>query len=248
MPQVGWLYKGRKYTKEEMEAYADSYPEGFPFTPGQVREMWNGPERDYISPTTLGSCARAWHLKRTTDYWEDIEKSWAKFRGTAIHKLMEGEYNEPDAILEQRRQKTITTAIGPVVIEGTPDKVVPSKGLLIDYKSMNDDKIGKLKPAWVQQLSCYRWMLFPDIPIERAFIQQIAMKNTFRLEIKLWDLEKTESWIRARAPEFARVLSGGVTEDNLPRVLIDGLDSGTYLCWGWCPVGPECRRLAAQGK
>jgi hypothetical protein len=256
MPQVGWLVNGQHVKHKDLLEWAGTYPKGFDYSPEMVEGMYQPTERDYVSPTMLADCPRKHYLKRAFPYYEKVEHAWNTYRGHIAHAMMEKAASEGDAILEQRRQKVIQTEAGPIMIEGTPDKVVPSQALLIDYKSIKDrDVVTKLSDdkaykwaSWKQQLSAYRWMLWPDIPIERAFIQQISMERPFRLEVPLWELEDTEVWIRARAPEFKRVLDGDVTLDTLPPVLVEGIDEKYPLCKNYCPVAARCRKLASEGK
>ena len=245
MGQVGWIYLGDYYTHQEMMSLAATYPEGFSYTPDMLEEMLQGEERDYISPSTLGGCARQWKLKREEPYYEELDKAWPKFRGTLAHAVMEAGPNEPDAILEISRERVLETPLGPVIIYGKPDKVIPSLKLLIDYKTIKAIE-RKPKAAWIQQLSCYRWLLAGDgIEVERAIIQQISMALPYRLEIPLWDLEYTEIWLKARVPEFVLALEPG---DTYPRALIEGIDDNTWVQCQWCPVAAKCRALQREGK
>lgn len=137
-----------------------------------------------------------------------------------------------------------------LLLRGTPDKVLPSKKLLIDYKTIKEI-VSTPKAGWTPQLSCYRWMLHHNgIEIERAIIQQVSMKVPARIEIDLWPLDATEQYIMSRALRFAPVLDGSITLDNLPPMLDPVLDADqVWLCnSSWCPVQYQCKKLKAEGK
>lgn len=252
MPQRGWIINGERMTHAEAMAYAWGYPANFDYTPQDLEEMYQDHLRTYISPTMFSGCARQEVLKRTVDYWLDPDKVWALRRGTLAHKLMEDGTHEPDAILEQKLACEVLLPDGrTLTLRGTPDKVVPSKKLLIDYKTIKQ-LTGVAKGHWIAQLSCYRWMLWQHgIEVERAFIQQIGMERPKRLYIPLHPLAWAEQYIIRRAPQFVGVVDGTFDLDHLPPLLNFTLDTdATWQCYArkgpgsaWCPVADQCMRL-----
>lgn len=92
------------------------------------------------------------------------------------------------------------------------------------------------------------WHPSEAIQIDVATIQLISMDGASRVDLELWPLARIEGWLKSRMPEFVRVRDGEVTDDTLPRILIEGIDDLAYLCKNWCAVGEFCRALAADGK
>jgi len=276
--QIGWIWDGRRWTHEEILELARTYPDDFPYTPQTVEKMFVQEERDYISPTMLSDCPRAIVLKQQSDYWVPLEYAYAAYRGTMIHAFLDDGTQEDDALVE--RAIRITYEIpggGWMYLRGKPDKVIPGQKLLIDYKSIKDDDVGKKKPYWVPQLSVYRYMLAqphefmhecPDgealetwetegpIEVTRALIQQFSMKRPHRTALELWPLGQTKEYLDARISKFVGVFDGTYDVDELlPPVLDAELDSDSvWKCTGWrgkapwCPVAGLCAQIAREGR
>ncbi len=284
MPQVGWLIQDSKGEWREVEygrlmEYAKNYPQNFDYTPEMLEGMFRHFERDYMSPTMLGDCPREVVLKRHLDYWVPLEYAWPAYRGTIGHAIMESSKNEPDAILEKRL--TCEFVLKPTgetwIIKGTPDKVLPSQKLLVDYKTL-DKTVITAKKSWTPQLSAYRWMLHQHgIEIDRAIIQEISMTHPLRLEIDLWPLQKSERWLNARITRFKGAFNGDyyvqigdrgnfarvinqvdladlVNMVKLPPILDQTLEAD--VAWkcvsrnnkpAWCAVAKECMELHRKG-
>ncbi len=259
MSQVGWVIEGKRYSHAEAMAYARTYPDGLAFGADLLDQMYQANLRTYISPTMFSGCVRAEVLKRETDYWLDPAKAWPLLRGTVAHLIMERGAHEPDAVLETSLSCEVKLLDGrTVTLKGTPDKVVPSQRLLVDYKSI-DVVTDTPKDYWIAQLSCYRWMLAQhEIPIDRAYIQQISMKTTKRLWLDLWPLDKAERYIQERAAKFAGVVDGTYTLENLPAPFNFTLEAdSTWQCGPlrngdvWCAVQQQCMarlRLDMENK
>lgn len=283
MGQVGWLVDGVPWLHEDLLAYAETYPGDFDYTPQMIRAMFVDAERAYVSATMIGSCPRELALRNLdpNGYYVPLEYAYGAYRGTVLHEHMEdleswgGTFaaevkrsflragtHEPDAIIERPIELDLLLPDGStVLLKSTPDKVVSSEGLLIDYKSI-DEVISTPKASWEAQLSVYRWMLHKTgIEVSRAFIQQISMKRTKRLPIELWDLGTTEAYIFERVPQFAGIFDGTYGVDTtvpentvLPPPLDFQLDAElAWKCNGrngkesWCPVSERCKELARRG-
>ena len=90
-----------------------------------------------ISTTALLTpCVRQTVLERSVSYTNSLDKLWPAFLGTIAHRVLEGSM-APDAYGEER----FWAPWGDDYVSCSPDLVVPSKGLLYDYK-------GKFKKGW----------------------------------------------------------------------------------------------------
>lgn len=167
MPQIGWIYQGKKYSHEKMMDFAKRYPPGFKYTPEVLNGMFQRRERNYPSPTGIAGCPREQVLKMQTRYYVDIDKAWAAFRGTTAHEVLEKASKvEPGVIVERAVRALVDMGDGRQIwFPGRVDKVVPQERLLVDYKTVTDfvnpdTQKGRNKMAgWRAQLSQYRWIL-----------------------------------------------------------------------------------------
>lgn len=249
MPQVGWIINGEQLLHADALQKAMTYPPGWHYDANMLSQMFQGSLRNFMSPTMFPGCRRRQVLERVTDFYLDPDKAWALLRGTMVHNILERGVHEPDAIIEQRLVCLVRTDDGRTVeVRGQPDKVVPSRNLLIDYKTIND-VTNVPKDYWISQLSCYRWMLDQHgIPIDKAYIQQVGTKKPHRLWVtdKLWSLERTERYIVQKAAHFAGVFDGTFDLENLPEPLDFVLEKEqTWQCFPtrsgiWCPVQATC--------
>jgi hypothetical protein len=158
----------------------------------------------YISATMLtgAGCRRQVFYERTVDYYEVPLRRFWPFRGTLAHRAIEGAgealipygwaqevrlsteltYDLPAPIFDGDRftgrfdeSKSLVVPLG-----GTTDAVNPYRKLLVDMKSMAENKVykfvtGNTKGTYsahhadshVEQLNIYRWML-ARTPIPQA--------------------------------------------------------------------------------
>lgn len=255
MPQAGWYFQGRNWTNEELKAYAADHLDEVPYDPAIIDNMWNGRERNFYSPTMMTGCPRQEVLKRLEDYYLEPEKAYKAWRGTLAHTMLENLKHEADAVLEKRFKALLPLGDGSGVwMFGKPDKIVPSKTRLIDYKTLEEVK-STPKDGWTPQLSSYRWLLGKNgIEINEAVIQQISMGKAKRLPVEMWDLDYTEEWLRGRMSMFKGTLDGWFSLDNLPPMLDFILDPNAWLCRkqkdgkAWCPVQAQCFAHARAGR
>jgi len=264
LPQVGWLVKDKKgdyrpISHDKLMAFARTYPKGFHYTPEMLDGMFQHQERDYMSPTMLANCPREVVLRRQLDYYVCVDYAWPAYRGTIGHAIMENSLKqEPDAIIEKRLMcEFILKPSGErIILAGTPDKVLPSQGLLVDYKTIQERDLGATKNYWIPQLSAYRWMLLQHgIVITRALIQQVGMMRPHRVELELWDLDRTERWLNARIHQFKGAFDGTYDIERLlpPPVTFLTEPDVAWKCIArngkpaWCSVQEECFALQEQG-
>jgi hypothetical protein len=251
MPQAYWMYQKKRWTKEEMEAYAATHPLDFPYDPEMLDAMWQHSEREFLSPTMLNSCARQVALKRLVPYGEYLRNAWTRFRGNLGHLLMEHTKLKLPGVVREERMVVKVALDGHIYeIYGKPDKYVVHDQLLVDYKTVeelvdiNTEKGRKKLNGWATQLSLYRWMLHHNgVPIERAIISEIHMHEPARIEVPLWPLENVEVYIRERLlAGFKDVFTCDL--DSLPPTLKPD-DDMFWLCNSpWCPVSYPCKQLA----
>jgi hypothetical protein len=113
--------------------------------------------RDYISTTTLTSkCLRSQFLQRGTDYAEDPERLWARFRGTLLHGQLE--QHAAPASIEEARYHVDLPGLGH--LSGSPDLLDTRMGILYDYKVTRENP--KFSYPWgdhVEQMNVNRWLI-----------------------------------------------------------------------------------------
>ena len=218
MPQVGWKLYFQDPDTGEIEAedhtYADAirwaktYPVGFNYTPGMLIQMMKlNKERTYPSPSMLPSCPRQVALKKFVDYYVPVKHNWVTYRGTMAHVMMEHEWQEPNAVLEQPVSMPVTLSDGRVVVlQGKPDKHVrlepsdehPGQWILIDYKTI-ETLASKPKVHWTWQTNVYAEMLRHNgILIDRIIIQQIGMSDARQVKIDVKPSEAIMAYVRFR--------------------------------------------------
>jgi hypothetical protein len=255
VPQKGWIINKQRMEHQEAMDYAATYPLDFPYDPEMLDAMFNREERGYISPTMLSGCRRQQVLKMHTPYYVYPYHAWTRYRGTLAHLLMEKMPTLPNVIRETKRAVMVRMEDGTQApLYGTPDKVVTENRLLVDYKTMADlldldtEKGQKKLRGWTQQLSVYRWMLAKNgLPVEKAIIQGIHMKEPFRLEVPLWSMKKTERYLQFQMPRWIPVFDGTYNMDNLPPILYPEKPEDEDIYWlcnsSWCEVSYKCKQL-----
>lgn len=131
----------------------------------------------------------------------------------------------------------------------------------LDEEALEDEKLRLGRRLTLEEESRF-WHPEEGFLYERAQIAQLTMEAAGKVELRLWPLDATASWVRGRMRgHFASVFDGTYNLDNLPPVLQVGLDSDTYLCWGrrdkktgkeisrpWCNVYQSCRAAMKEGR
>lgn len=187
------------------------------FKNGEV-EGWDELRESY-SPTSLAGCKRQIALRRIFDYTVDPSAYWPMVRGNAFHRMAEAAW-KPDYIeREIKVSRLLDLGDGHVVdVHGKADEYNSKTHHLIDVKTVKYLSMGlraDAKPEWLAQLSMYKWLLHPDRPVDSAEIQSLDMTRLDRRTYKLWELEKTEEWMHARA----KLLWPVYNEDRVPPVI-----------------------------
>lgn len=165
--------------------------------------------RNRISITDLiGSpLARNLKMKYHSDASSDVEDmSWLLI-GKAFHLLMD-KYTPETHTSEEK----IEIEVDGMTLVGIPDSY--GNGILYDYKvtSVYAFLLGE-KLEWERQLNCYRWMLHKKgveirslqiIAILRDYMARKANESDYpkkpliAVNIPMWSLEETESYIKQR--------------------------------------------------
>jgi CRISPR/Cas system-associated exonuclease Cas4 (RecB family) len=183
-----------------------------------------------ISPTRLSGCARQIALKRRYPYTIDPKKAYVWVRGTIWHQGIMG--SQGQGVLEEQE---LSRELDGVLVQGRADLL--ETGLITDWKTVayirKDHEVAE---RHVAQLSVYRWLAEPlGIDAPYGELMYMDMTKPKRVVVKLWDTNKTVTWLRNRIPGL--LLAYDQTQDRLPPVLT-GKDE-TWMCRD-CPVRSQC--------
>jgi len=136
--------------------------------------------RNISTTAVLGKCLRQQVLKRKVNYAESPDDMWARYKGTMVHGVLEGNM-APGCWGEVRVWARVPT-LDDEWISCSPDLVDPAKGILFDYKTAKElPKYGNPWPDHEAQLQVNRWI------IDNAVNMGPAMDQAF-------DLERPSEW------------------------------------------------------
>lgn len=158
MPLVGIIYDDREYSLDDARSLFKTRDPGLRYTPELFEAILaTRQERNYISTTTLTSkCLRQKAIQQADDYYEDIDKMWAAFRGTMFHGQLEQHVND-GAVEEARFFVTLQNGL---VLSGSPDLVDIDSGVLYDYKFCKE--VPRWNTPWgdhTEQVNINRWLV-----------------------------------------------------------------------------------------
>ena len=158
MPLVGVIYDGNEYTLDAARDLFATRDPNLRYTPELYSAIIDTrQERNYISTTTLTSkCLRQKSLQQDEDYYEDIDKMWAAFRGTMFHGQLE---KHADAASVEEARFFVTLPNG-LVLSGSPDLVDVERGILYDYKFTKE--VPRWNTPWPdhgEQCNVNRWLV-----------------------------------------------------------------------------------------
>ena len=209
----------------------------------------------HTSATMLtSSCPRRTVLERDQLYHANPLRLFPAWRGTMGH-LMTERHPQPGCIYEQRFETQIEVDGCLHKVTGQIDKLNIARREIEDFKTKDDQKLGRLKSAedaHVLQLNIYRWLVYvgwpqkklscqetsfkPGIPaeieIETLKLTYWSMKSPKPLSAPLMDLEEIEAYVVERVRLLHR--------DELPGVPVDLDPERSKLCLDWCPVRDHC--------
>jgi hypothetical protein len=203
-------------------------PFDFALLQAMIRELSRHVEG--LRVTQLTGCLRRPLLEDSLTYYDRPERCYYAFRGTLVHRLLEGA--QLSAVVHERR---FWRKVAGVAISGQPDLICPQEGLLREYKTIRriDSWLREPKPAHVEQVNLYRWLLAERIPIHRAEILYLDMSRTARFDVPLRPLEEIEALVVRRV----RLVQRGLAGESLPPRL---RGEQRYLCRGYCPFTTSC--------
>lgn len=173
----GFLWNGKKYTVEEMIAYAKEHPE-FPFSPSILLLIAESmTERNGIHVTDLVSpCFRKSWLEKHVEYAVEPQEMMAMVMGTIVHSFLE----RGDGL----KELDIQVSVGEATILGRIDYFDPERGILEDYKTTRWIVPSKLPyGTHVEQVNVYAWMLKQNgYNPRRAFVRYIDLSGPSRCD------------------------------------------------------------------
>jgi hypothetical protein len=223
-----------KITFEECLACANTTSNPCQFTEYIIKQMFSYNEpRTGLSVTALLGCHRKVYLERTLDYYEPLEWLWFRFRGHLLHAIAEhATQNNPDFITERRFSKEICG----VEISGKPDIINVRHNLLQDLKTCA--AIPKYDQPYNNhglQVNTYRYIIQPEIKIDRLEIIYMSMKDVKKLSCKVIepaDVEKRlKPHIECLSEAFVKALTPGKCDED-----------GEWQC-DWCGGKEHCRNV-----
>jgi CRISPR/Cas system-associated exonuclease Cas4 (RecB family) len=197
-----------------------------------------------ISVTMISSCPRGVFISRNYDYYVYPSSLYWAFRGQIAHKIMEEARLPADAIKETRFVRKWEG----IEISGTPDLIIPSQGVLKDYKTtktvpsyLNKDGVISAYENHRVQLNLYRWLI--PHQINQLEVVYFSMEETLICPVSPWPDQTT----RKSEMTVDRYL-----EENLVSLKM-ALDSETmppyarnWSCESYCDVSEICFRELKQ--
>ncbi len=192
--------------------------------------------RDAISVTKIIGCQRLTYLMSNNDVYVSPEKLYWAFRGTLAHSIIEKYKIDPDAIVEQRFNKTIA---GKYVISGKPDIIIPKHKIIRDYKTTNSVPMyNRVYSHHEEQLNIYRWLVYDIYPIDRLEVVYMDMKQVKTCEVKnIWELSLCEEVVTKRVTALAEALATKTIPDPPSEFPI------YWQCKDYCDCNGVCVKL-----
>ena len=224
----GFTTRNGTYTIEEVKEILDrtGWFDGYPYP--IVMGIINVANRDNgrIHVTDLTSCPRRAYLQRITDTYPRLQRMYWIFRGVLAHTLIEGT-PEPFSVVEVPFQRQVNG----ISIVGRPDKIVPNRRELYDYKTTKRITLKRLPYGeHTRQVNIYRWLVEPHFQVDRLFLVYLDMSRCASLEVPIEDVEQ---YVTARAV----ILQGAMESGKLPP------KEPSWLC-DYCEVRDECKAHA----
>jgi len=218
---------GRCNLQEVQEAlqetgWFDGYT--YPIVMGIIQMLARDTTHVHVSDLT--SCLRRSYLQRITDLYPSLKRMYWLFRGALAHQLVENT-REPFSLTEVRFQRRVDG----VTVVGRPDKIVPNRRELYDYKTTKRITLKKLPYGeHTRQVNIYRWLVEPHFQIDRLFLVYLDMSRCASLEVPIEDVEEYVT-------DRARTLQGAMGSGTVP------VAEPSWLC-DYCEVTDECQANA----
>ncbi len=245
MPLVGISVDGIEYTFDQaLELSARGLlPLPHPVIAAVVDTIRrNEEERDpsHVSVTDLTGCPRAKVIKIVDDYYFDIEKTLAAFRGTIVHEVL-AKYAAENATVETRRYRDYKG----YRLYGKPDSVVlrnSGRYHLIDFKTTKRIPAYSPYTNHIAQVNVYRWLL--DLPLYETDIDivyislddaKVVSKRLSPERGQIWTDEDVEKFLDDYFIPLSKLVEN---REILPISML----SDSILSWacGYCSVIRQC--------
>lgn len=164
--------------------------------------------RPGIHATQLTSCARKVVLDATTPQWPSLARTYWLFRGLLLHSVLESN-PEPGSLIEV----TLSRTINGMEIVGTPDKVVPAREEISDWKTARRLKISNLPYGeHGRQINIYRWLAEPQWKISKMMITYMDMNSCVTVGIPV--MKDTEKYILRHAEVITEAVERSVVPEG----------------------------------
>lgn len=184
-----------------------------------------------LSVTALVGCVRRSFLEQRCDYYQRPDHQYWTYRGLVGHVMMELGAGDGE-VCERPFQRELSLPTGrTLTVYGQPDVVIPSRRLLLDYKTV-DRAPRRPSELHIAQLNAYRWLVAPEYTVDRLGLVYLTMRDVKKVAVPVWPLEQTERYLATRAGLLAHALE----TDEWPPMTED-----SWLCHH-CPVASICAR------
>jgi CRISPR/Cas system-associated exonuclease Cas4 (RecB family) len=204
------------------------------------------------SVTSIIGCPRRQILQKTEDYYEDPDKSTARFVGDAVHEFAHAlNLGEEGYVGEKRVHLDIELEGHVFHFSGKADQRW-FKSKVVDLKRTERPPTNGPYPDHIAQVNCYAWMLWESLgeDITTGSITYITGKQHITYPVPIWTEEEQRDFILRRLREYLPYLKEG----TLPPVLsptVSTLKSGRVQIkrdWhcDWCPVRFQCDKRATS--
>lgn len=200
----------------------------------------NESKREGISVTMIAGCPRATFINQHHETYAYPSGLYWAFRGQIAHKILEQVKLHPDAIREKRFYKEWEG----IQVNGQPDLILPSQGVLKDYKTTKAVPTYRNKDGGINayenhrvQLNLYRWL----IPHEISEMEVIyySLEETLICPVEIWPEEsnkKSEMTVNRYFEENLIPLKMALDSETMPPY------KRNWACDEYCGVSEICFR------
>jgi CRISPR/Cas system-associated exonuclease Cas4 (RecB family) len=190
-------------------------------------------EHDRISVSTLTGCVRQSYLQATHGYYQRPDQQYWAYRGSIAHAMVERGAGD-GTIAEQRFERELPLPSGrSVTISGQPDEIVPTRQLLVDYKTVERPP-REPSVQHIAQLNCYRWLVAPEHDVNTLGIVYLSMRGVKKVGVPIWPDGQAERFLAERAASLVQARETGEWPD---------MTEDTWMC-RFCPVAEPCGRTS----
>lgn len=226
--------RGNRFTLDEVKAivqeegWFDSVP--YPIVMGIIR-LQERIRHPGIHASEIPKCPRNSYYNRSHETWPTLERLYWMFRGTLAHAVLEG-IPEPGSLVEH----TLTREINGVTVVGTPDKIIPKRSEINDWKTTKRIIPDNLPYGdHEMQVNIYRWLAAPQWDIENLKITYMDMNQNLTVTVPPRGFGELDEYIEPRAIYLQKCL-----DDNaLPKATRTIQGKTNWLC-RYCDFKEKC--------